>query len=136
LGGEAARIFFAIGLIAAGLTSAITAPLAAAYATVGAMGWKQNLRSKRFRAVWMTVLVIGTVLAASSGRSPTQTILVAQVANGMLLPLIALFLLVAVNRRELMGAHANRIVANALGVVVLLVATGLAANVFYKLIAN
>ena len=37
--GPWARVFFAAGLLAAGLTSAITAPLAAAYATAGALGW-------------------------------------------------------------------------------------------------
>ena len=50
--GRAAPFFFGLGLFAAGLTSAITAPLAAAYAASGALGWPPDLRSGRFRLLW------------------------------------------------------------------------------------
>lgn len=122
--GPAAKIFFAIGLFSAGLTSSITAPLAAAYATSGAFGWGRDLRSWRFRAVWIVVLVFGTTLAAL-GTSPVQIIIFAQAANGILLPLIAISLLIIMNRNDLLGDFKNGIVGNVLGVAVVLVATGL-----------
>ena len=122
--GPAAKLFFAIGLFSAGLTSSITAPLAAAYATSGAFGWGRDLRSWRFRAVWIVVLVFGTTLAAL-GTSPVQIIIFAQAANGILLPLIAIFLLIIMNRSDLLGDFKNGIVGNVLGVAVVLVATGL-----------
>ena len=126
LGGSAATILFSSGLLAAGLTSAVTAPLAAGYAVAGAAGWKADLSSWRVRAVSLAVLLIGTILAASLGKSPTETILIAQVANGLLLPLVAVFLLVAVNRRSLLGNYANGWLANTAGIAVVLIATGLA----------
>ena len=49
--GSFAKYFLAIGLFAAGITSAITAPLAAAYVASGCLGWKSNLRSKKFKGV-------------------------------------------------------------------------------------
>jgi len=122
--GPAARYFFAIGLLAAGLTSAITAPLAAAYATSGALGWGRNLSGWRFRAVWAAVLIVGTVLAIL-GANPVAAIVFAQAANGVLLPIVVLFLLVAMNRTELLGEYKNGLLGNVLGVLVLLVATGL-----------
>ena len=122
--GPAAKFFFAVGLFSAGLTSSITAPLAAAYATSGAFGWGRDLRSWRFRAVWIVVLVFGTTLAAL-GTSPVQIIIFAQAANGVLLPLIAIFLLIIMNRSDLLGDFKNGIVGNVLGVAVVLVATGL-----------
>ena len=122
--GPAAKFFFAVGLFSAGLTSSITAPLAAAYATSGAFGWGRDLRSWRFRAVWIVVLVFGTTLAAL-GTSPVQIIIFAQAANGILLPLIAIFLLIIMNRSDLLGDFKNGIVGNVLGVAVVLVATGL-----------
>lgn len=122
--GPAADAFFAIGLCAAGLTSAITAPLAAAYAASGALGWKPDLTSMRFRAVWAIVLAFGTVLAAI-GEDPVAAIVFAQAANGLLLPLIAVFLLVVANRGDLLGEHRNRAGRNAIGVTVVLVAAGL-----------
>jgi manganese transport protein len=125
LGGPAAKLFFAFGLVSAGLTSAITAPLAAAYAICGSFGWPIDLKAWRFRSIWMIVLVIGTVMAASGAKSPASTILFAQAANGLLLPLIAVFLLFAVNRRDLMGEYKNRWRGNLAGGLVVLVAAGL-----------
>jgi len=119
--GSWARGFFAVGLFAAGMTSAITAPLAAAWATAGALGWPRELGAPRVRAVWLAVLGAGAAFAATGVR-PVPAILLAQVANGILLPAVAAFLLLAVNDRRAMGARANGPWANAVGGLVLLVA--------------
>jgi manganese transport protein len=124
--GRTAKWFFAAGLFAAGLTSAVTAPLAAAYAATGALGWCRDLRSWRFRAIWAGVIVVGTSLAML-GRRPVAAIVLAQAANGILLPIVAVFLLIVVNRRELLRDHANGVLSNALGLLVVLVAAGLGA---------
>lgn len=119
--GTWARVFFAAGLFAAGLTSAITAPLAAAWATAGALGWKRDLRDPKVRGVWLLVIGVGAAFAAG-GIRPVPAILFAQVANGLLLPFIAIFLLLAVNDRSRMGTRANGAVANVFGGIVVLVA--------------
>ncbi|ADD45968.1 Nramp family divalent metal transporter [Stackebrandtia nassauensis] len=123
--GPAAKWFFAVGLFAAGLTSAITAPLAAAFAVSGMLGWRMDLKSWRFRGVWVAVLVIGAVLAVAVGESPVPAIIFAQTTNGLLLPIIAVFLLVVVNRKQVMGEHRNSLARNLAGGTVVLVATGL-----------
>ncbi|MBE9538152.1 MAG: Nramp family divalent metal transporter [Proteobacteria bacterium] len=122
--GSTAKYVFALGLFAGGLTSAITAPLAAAYAVCGALGWPQGLDNDRFKLVWGAVLLSGTVFA-TLGTKPLTAILYAQVANGLLLPFVAVFLLVVMNRRELLGEYCNGPLANALGVLVVLVTAGL-----------
>jgi Mn2+/Fe2+ NRAMP family transporter len=122
--GPAAKWFFAIGLFAAGMTSSVTAPLAAAYAVTGALGVKPDLASHRFRAIWAAIIVIGMGFAWF-GTKPVQAIVIAQAANGILLPLIAVFLLVVMNRRDLLGEHRNGLVGNLLGAFVVVVATGL-----------
>ncbi|MGD1859158.1 MAG: Nramp family divalent metal transporter [Leptolyngbyaceae cyanobacterium] len=131
--GPAARIFFAIGLSAAGITSTVTAPLATAYAVCGAMGWQRDLKSNKFRSVWITILVFGTVLAAA-GQKPVQAIVFSQAANGVLLPIVAIFLLVVMNRSDLLGEFKNRTVANVLGGLVVLIATILGGIQFLKAI--
>jgi manganese transport protein len=133
--GPAAKVFFAIGIFAAGMTSAVTAPLAAAYATSGAFGWGRDLKSWRFRAVWMVVLVFGTVLAAFVGASPTQIIVFAQAANGLLLPLVAVFLLIVMNRSDLLGNYRNGIAGNVLGSIVVLVALFLGGRTIFSVLA-
>lgn len=123
LGGWATLVF-SVGLLAAGTTSAITAPLAAAYATAGALGWERDLRSPRLRWVWGAVLVVGVALSLT-GIRPVEAIVFAQVANGLLLPAIAIFLLLAVNDERWMGSHRNRLLSNVAGGIVVLVSIGL-----------
>jgi manganese transport protein len=132
--GTHARLFFAIGLLAAGLTSAITAPLAAAYATAGALGWPRDLNDMRLRAVWMTVLAAGIVFAGLGVR-PVPAILFAQVANGILLPAIAVFLLLAVNDRSAMGDRVNGTTMNVAGSAVVVVALGLGIRALWGALA-
>ena len=122
--GSGANYFFALGLVAAGLTSAITAPLAAAYAVSGALGWPSDFADRRFRGIWLTVLTIGTLFAAV-GTKPIAAILFAQAANGLLLPIIAVFLLIIMNRGDLLGDHRNKWTANVIGGTVLVTVTAL-----------
>lgn len=122
--GPAARYFFAAGLFAAGLSSAVTAPLAAAYAVSGALGWPISLQDNRFRLTWLAVLLTGTVFAAS-GIRPLPMILMAQAANGFLLPVCAIYLLWVMNNRNLLGEFKNGPVANLLGLLVTIVTLGL-----------
>ena len=124
--GRAAPIFFGLGLFAAGLTSAITAPLAAAYAAGGALGWPPDLRSGRFRLLWGFVLATGVLCAVTLGSAPYQVILLAQAGNGIALPLTLILLLIVANRTRIMGTHRNSRLANVLGAIVVLVISGLA----------
>ena len=106
-------------MLAAGLTSAVTAPLAAAYAVTGVLGWDADLKSGRFRAVWCAVLVTGMIVAVT-GIRPIRIIQFAQVANGILLPIVSVFLLRVMNGASL-GAYRNRWASNVLGLIVVTV---------------
>ena len=118
--GPAAKYFFALGTLAAGLTSAITAPLAAAYAVSGVMGWRVSLTDWRFRMTWLAVLAAGTLFAALESK-PLTAILFAQFANGLLLPVIALALLWLVNREVLLGKYRNSLFMNLLAGMVIII---------------
>lgn len=91
---------FGIGLFCAGLTSAITAPLATGYALCGILGWNPEVRSLPFRVIAGSIILVGGLFAALAGSSPSQIIVVAQVANGLLLPLVAVVLLWASMRHQ------------------------------------
>ena len=119
--GRWAGLFFASGLLAAGLSSAITAPLAAAYATCGVLGWDTDLRSLSARAVWVPVLVVGVVFSVVAVR-PVPAIIFAQAANGLLLPVIAGFLLYLANDRSMLGSRVNGLASNMLASAMVLVA--------------
>ncbi len=119
--GSWAMWFFAIGLFAAGFTSMITAPVSAAFATAGILGWGSDMKKWKFRIVWMIVLIFGVVLTSLNQSSPTEIIVVAQAANAVILPIIAIFLYIMMNRKKELGDYSNGVFANILGAVVIAV---------------
>lgn len=115
--GAAAKYFMGMGLFAAGITSAITAPLAAAYVVNSIFGWKAGLEDMRFKAVWMSIILIGLSFLIF-GIKPIEIIKFAQIANGILLPIIAIFLLWIVNKKQVLGVYKNTLFQNILGGVI------------------
>lgn len=129
--GSYASIFLSVGLFAAGITSAITAPLAAAYVASGCLGWSSNMKSKKFRLVWMCILGLG-VLFSSLGFKPIEIIKFAQVANGFLLPVIAGFLLWIMNKKAILGSYKNTLFQNVLGFLILAITVFLGMKSIFK----
>ncbi|MBN8430525.1 Nramp family divalent metal transporter [Microbulbifer salipaludis] len=121
--GKSAVYCMGIGLFAAGISSALTAPLASAYALSGVLGKPADLNALQFRTIWLSIIVIGALLATQDIR-PIRLIWFAQIANGLLLPIVTLFLLWAMNTRAL-GTYRNNWWQNLLGLVVLLIAVAL-----------
>ncbi|WP_431121359.1 Nramp family divalent metal transporter [Flagellimonas flava] len=111
--GKSAIYFIACGLLAAGITSAITAPLAAAFVASSCLGW-EGMQDKRFKLIWMVILFLG-VFFLSFDIKPIQVIQFAQVANGMVLPIMAILLLWIVNRTSVMGNNKNTLFQNIIG---------------------
>lgn len=99
-----AAALFGFGLFAAGLSSAITSPLAAAVTArslFGAQSASWSTTSRNFRLVWGVVLGIGLLFGLMEVR-PIPAIILAQAINGILLPIVAVFLILAVNDRALL----------------------------------
>lgn len=130
--GDFAPWALAIGLFAAGLTSAIAGPLGAAYAISGVLGWSSDLKDNRFRAIYLAVVLIGLVIAVT-GVNPIQVIVLAQAANGILLPVVAFFLLYTMNNKKLLGDNANGVASNILGGFIFLVTVVLGGYSLYSL---
>lgn len=130
--GDFAPWALAIGLFAAGLTSAIAGPLGAAYAISGVLGWSSDLKDIKFRAIYLAVVLIGLVIAVT-GVNPIQVIVLAQAANGILLPVVAFFLLYTMNNKKLLGDNANGLASNLLGGFIFLVTVVLGGYSLYSL---
>ena len=129
--GTMAKYLLGVGLFAAGLSSAITAPLATSFAVSELLKIKGGEKSIAFKAISVSILLIGSILALT-GIKPLKLILLAQFANGLLLPIVACFLLFALNRKTILGKHANGILANVLGCAVVLLTTALGARLIFK----
>jgi manganese transport protein len=112
--GPWAGSLFAFGLFAAGFTSALTAPLAAAVTAKSLLGWSET--GWPYRAVWLSVMAVGLGFGLL-GVKPVPVIVLAQAANGLLLPVVTVFLLLAVNKLPV--AYRNSLWQNlAMGLVV------------------
>ncbi len=127
--GSMATFTLGAGLFAAGLTSAITAPLATGYIVQEI--FKSSGSRRPFQIGALIVILSGT-FAALLGYRPVELIFVAQIANGLLLPVVTVFLLKLANNEKLLGQHANGLKANILGAVILLITTALG----FRLIAR
>lgn len=129
--GKSAKYLMGIGLFAAGITSAITAPLAAAYVANSCFGWNTKVTDVRFRIVWMVVLFIG-VISLSFGIRPIVIIQFAQVANGLLLPIIAIILIWIVNKSSVLGDFKNSIWQNVPAIIIIILVIVLGAKSIFS----
>ena len=129
--GSMAKYLLGVGLFAAGLSSAITAPLATSFAVSELLKVKGGENSVAFKAISVSIIVIGSTLALA-GIKPLKLILLAQFANGLLLPIVACFLLFALNRKNILGEYANGIIANVLGCAVVLFTAALGGRLILK----
>jgi Mn2+/Fe2+ NRAMP family transporter len=112
LAGKYASSLFAIGLANASLFSASILPLATAYSVCEGMGWESGI-DKDFRTAphffWLytTIIALGALCVLYPAAPLILIMLFSQVANGILLPFVLLFMLRLINDRDLMGEHVN-----------------------------
>ena len=112
LAGPYAQILFAIGLFGASMLAAGVLPLATAYSISEAFGFEKGVSSSFreapiFIGVFTFLVVLGATVAMMPGLSLIRVLLVTQVINGLLLPVILIAVLKLINNRELMGPHVN-----------------------------
>ena len=111
---------FGLGLFAAGLSSALTAPMAAG--KVAASLWKHFYLSQKGLALWIEIMVVvAGAWVAISNVNNLWVIKVAQVINGTLLPVFITMILWLLNSRTVMHKNKNKPWLNAAGIFVLLV---------------
>jgi Mn2+/Fe2+ NRAMP family transporter len=112
-------LLFALGLVNAALLSAAILPLATAYNICEGLGAESGV-NKRFSEApvfyWLYtfLIVVGAGVVLIPRLPLLKFILFSQVANGALLPFLLVFMLLLVNRKELMGEYRNSRLANAI----------------------
>jgi NRAMP (natural resistance-associated macrophage protein)-like metal ion transporter len=117
LAGAYAEKLFAIGLFGASMLAAGVLPLATAYSISEALGFEKGVsRSFReapiFLGVFTFLIAVGAAIAVIPGLPLIRVLLVTQVINGLLLPIILFAILKLVNDRELMGSFVNGLLYN------------------------
>ena len=112
LAGKWAGMLFAFGLLNASLFAASILPLSTAHVICEGMGFEAGIDHKFndapiFYSLYTGMIVVGAAVILIP-RAPLQKILIlSQVGNGIWLPVVLIFMLLLVNRRDLMGDHVN-----------------------------
>jgi len=112
LAGQFAFILFALGLFNAALFSATILPLSTVYAVCEGLGFESGLDNKFSEApffYWFYTFLIatGAGVILIPGLPLLKIILGSQVVNGMVLPFVLVFMLLLINKKELMGEYVN-----------------------------
>jgi len=112
LAGRWASGLFAIGLLNASIFAASILPLSTAYVICEALGFESGIdhkfgEAKIFYSLYTALIVLGAGLVLLFGGHAKVILLWSQVLNGFLLPVVLIFLLILVNRRDLMGDKIN-----------------------------
>lgn len=122
--GSWSKVFLSVGLFAAGLSSAIATPLGASYTLAGLLGWKYSNNDIRFRRVNTIIVLIG-IFVSGTGFNPLSVILVAQALNGIILPIIVIFLVAITCSKKVLGDYTNGIVNKTIGIAISLITLAL-----------
>ncbi|WP_040983508.1 Nramp family divalent metal transporter [Oceanobacillus jeddahense] len=112
--GNLAPFFVSIGLFAAGFSSAIASPMGAAVTVSSFMRWEGGFSNKKYKTVFSVVIILG-IITSAIGFEPLEVLLVAQALNGIILPIIAVFIMIVVNKKNAMGKYVNKLWLNIIG---------------------
>ena len=117
LAGRYAGLLFGVGLFGASMLAAGVLPLATAYSISEALGFEKGV-SRSFReapifvGIFTFLVATGALVAVIPGLPLIRVLIVTQVMNGLLLPVLLFAILRLVNDRDLMGTHTNGLVYN------------------------
>ena len=119
LAGPYAFVLFGLGLFGASMLAASVLPLSTAYAVCGAFGWERGVsrswsEAPIFNALYTAMIAIAAAFVLIPRLPLIQVIVATQFLNGVLLPIVLVFVLRLVNDRELMGDYTNNRVFNVL----------------------
>jgi Mn2+/Fe2+ NRAMP family transporter len=138
LAGDYAYILFAVGLFNASLFAASILPLSTAYTVCEGLGFESGVGMKFSEApafYWLYTLLIvaGGAVVLIPGLPLLKIAVLSQVVNGVVLPFVLIFMLLLINKKELMGEYVNTRLFNAVAWVTTVVMIGLTLAWFWTL---
>ena len=135
--GKFATLLFAVGLVNASMLSAAILPLATAYNVCEGLGFESGVDKRMgeapiFYGLYTFLIVVGAGCVLIPGLPLLKLILLSQVANGVLIPFVLIFMLILVNKRGLMGEWKNGVWANWIAGTTSVVMIGLTAMMVWN----
>lgn len=118
--GDFAKELFAFGLLSASMLGAFILPVATSYAICEAFGFERGFdrswkEARTFYSIILGSLIVGGLPALIPGVSLIKIMIASQVLNGILLPVILIYLMRIMNNKQIMGQYANSRLTNTIG---------------------
>ncbi len=138
LAGKYCASLFAFGLLNASLFAASILPLSTAYFICEAFGWESGVNKKfreapHFYSIYTGTIVFSAGLVLLPKFPLIKAMYISQVINGILLPFVLIFMLLLINKRELMGGYINSRFFNIVSWVTVLALLGLSVGMLVTL---
>src|SRR5208282_5705965 len=138
LAGQYAYILFAVGLFNASLFAASILPLSTAYTVCEGLGFESGVDKKFGEApffYWLYTLLIvaGAAVLLIPGLPLIRIAVLSQVVNGIVLPFVLIFMLLLINKKEIMGDYVNTRLFNAIAWLTTVIMIGLTIAWFWTL---
>jgi len=117
LAGRFASTLFAFGLWNASMLGAAILPLTSAYAACEAFGWEAGVdrsvgEAKKFYGIYAALIVFGALFVLIPGLPLFSVLFLCSALNGILLPVILIFVLILINDKTIMGKYTNTRIFN------------------------
>lgn len=117
IAGHFAEILFAFGLFVASMLGAFILPVATSYAICEAFGWEYGFNTtwkngRTFYSIILVAIIIPAILILIPDLPLVHIMLFSQDINGMLLPIILIFVMLIINNKNIMGEHTNKPLGN------------------------
>ena len=132
LAGDYAYILFSLGLFNASLFAASILPLSTAYTVCEGLGFESGVGMKfseapAFYWLYTALIVAGGAVILLPGLPLVKITVLSQVVNGAVLPFVLIFMLLLINKKELMGEYANKRTFNVIAWATTVIMIGLTA---------
>jgi len=132
IAGVYARHLFGIGFVGASFLGACVLPLTTAYCICEAFGWERGTErtwaeAPAFRSLFTILIAIACIVVLIPEINLITVMLTAQFVNGILLPILLVFLVRIINNRRVMGVYKNGSLANVLSYLTIVVVVVLSA---------
>jgi Mn2+/Fe2+ NRAMP family transporter len=133
LAGQYASVLFAFGFLNASLFAASILPLSTAYVVSEGLGLEAGV-SKSFReapvfhGLYLGIIVVGALVIMIPNAPLLSILYFSQVVNGILLPIVLIFMLVIINDKSVMGEHVNSRIYNYITGATVIIMIGLSAG--------
>lgn len=139
--GRYAAGLFAFGLLNASIFAASILPLSTSYSICEGFGWESGVdktfdEARQFYVLYTALIAVGAGIVLLPGISLLGIMYVSQVVNGILLPIVLVFMLILINDKRIMGEHTNSRFYNAICIALSVALAGLAAGSAVLLISG